>query len=395
MNLLPLFLANVLGVKTALIGVIEGVAQATASLLNIVSGRFSDKHQRRKWIAVAGYSISAVAKPLFYVATTWGVIAGARWADRAGKGIRTAPRDALVADSITERERGLAFGFERAADTAGATLGVIIALMVVWQGQAQEITLSAATFRTVVLYSLIPAGLAVLSLAIGAQDVTVTVPPVAATPAVRVLGKPFVIFMIIAGIFDLGNSSDTFLVLRSQERGISITGILAMLVTFNFVYALVSTPAGKLSDRLGRRRMLIVAWLLYALVYGGFAFATMSWHIWALYVVYGVHYGLSYGTAKAMIADLVPVAARGTAYGIYSAVLGILDLPASVIAGVLWQGVGSWPGFGAPAPFLFGGAVALLAAILMTVWTPEVTQPVSTDLSTPSRTCGAERRGNT
>ncbi len=370
LNLLPLFLANVLGVKTAIIGVIEGVAQATASLLSIISGWFSDKQRTRKWLAVAGYTISALSKPFFSITTSWGVIAAARWADRVGKGVRTAPRDALVADSIGEHERGLALGFARAADTAGAMCGVLIALGVVWHAQAPEAILGAATFRTVVLISLIPAVLAVVSLALGAHDVPVigqkTTPPL----AFHSLGKPFVIFMSIVSIFDLGNSSDAFLVLRAQERGLSVTGILGMLVAFNLVYSLVSTPAGRLSDRVGRQQMIISGWLLYAVTYLGFGLAQAAWQVWALYVVYGVYYGLAYGTAKAMIADLVPEALCGTAYGTYSAVLGVLDFPASVIAGILWQGVGSWAGFGAPAPFLFGGAMALLAALLMAVWMP-------------------------
>ena len=173
-NILPLFLSNVLGVKTNIIGLIEGVAEATASLLKVFSGWLSDRLGARKWLAVAGYALSACSKPFFYVANSWGAVAGVRWADRVGKGIRTAPRDALVADSIDERHRGLAFGFHRAADTGGAVLGLLIALGVVWLAQAGSTTLTRATFQTVVLISLIPAFLAVLSLAVGAQDVAVT-----------------------------------------------------------------------------------------------------------------------------------------------------------------------------------------------------------------------------
>jgi len=196
-NLLPLFLANVLGVRTAIIGMIEGVAEATASLLKVFSGWFSDQRRIRKWLAVVGYSISALSKPFFYVANSWGTIAAVRWVDRVGKGVRTAPRDALVADSISIPQRGLAFGFERAADTAGAMCGVCIALVVVWQVQAHETALDTSTFRTVVLISLIPAVLAVVSLAVGAQDVPVISKKTAPALAFRSLGKPFVIFMII------------------------------------------------------------------------------------------------------------------------------------------------------------------------------------------------------
>jgi MFS family permease len=372
LNIVPLFLANVLGVKTAVIGVIEGVAEATASLLKLFSGWLSDKLRARKWLAVAGYGLSAASKPFFYFADSWGTIAAVRWADRVGKGVRTAPRDALVADSTIDADRGLAFGFHRAADTAGATLGLLIALVVVWLAQSSAVNLGADTFRTVVLVSLLPAGLAVLTLAVLARDVPVTRSRTVPKLALRSLGKPFMVFMLIVAIFDLGNSSDAFLVLRAQERGVSVIGILGMLVIFNLVYTLVSTPAGWLSDRIGRRKLIVVGWLVYAAVYFGFALAQSVWQVWMLYVVYGLYYGLAYGTTRAMVADLVPESLRGTAYGTYSAAVGILDFPASVIAGVLWQGIGSWEGFGPSAPFLFGGVMALAAALLMTLWMPRV-----------------------
>lgn len=364
-NLLPLFLSNVLGVKTNIIGLIEGVAEATSSLLKLFSGWLSDRLRARKWLAVAGYGISALAKPFFYVATGWGAIAGARWVDRVGKGIRTAPRDALVADSVTPAQRGLAFGFHRAADTAGAVLGLAIALLVVWLAQSGSAGLTASTFRTLVLISLIPAALAVLTLALGARDVPVSGAAKAPSFGFKGLGRPFLLFMLIVGIFDLGNSSDAFLVLRAQERGLSVLGVLGMLITFNVIYTLISTPAGALSDRIGRRRLLIGGWLVYALIYLGFGLAQTAWHIWALYAVYGFYYGMAYGTAKALVADLVPANLRGTAFGTYNAVLGILDFPASVIAGVLWQGVGQWAGLGPSAPFIFGAATALIAAVAM------------------------------
>jgi MFS family permease len=364
-NLLPLFLANVLGVKTNIIGLIEGVAEATASLLKVFSGWLSDKLRARKWLAVSGYGFSALAKPFFYLANSWGVVAGVRWADRVGKGIRTAPRDALVADSIDERHRGLAFGFHRAADTGGAVLGLLIALGVIWWSQRGAADLTRATFQAVVLISLIPAFLAVLSLALGARDVDVKQVRDRPRISFRGLGKRFLLFMFIVGLFDLGNSSDAFLMLRAQERGLSVIGVLGMAVTFNLVYALLSTPAGSLSDRIGRRRVIIGGWLVYAAIYLGFGLARTGWHVWALYAMYGVYYGLAYGTTKAMVADIVPQELHGTAYGTYNAVLGILDFPASLIAGLLWQGVGAWAGFGPSAPFFFGGAMALIAALLM------------------------------
>lgn len=363
-NILPLFLSNVLGAGAGVIGLIEGIAEATASLLKVFSGWLSDRLMARKWLAVSGYALSALVKPVFYFADSWMAVLSARWADRIGKGIRTAPRDALVADSIEESQRGLAFGFHRAADTAGAVVGLLIATGVVWAAQSTSVALGHQTYQALVLVSLIPAALAVLSLAIGAKDV-----PIAGKrdrPAItfKGLGRSFLVFLVIVGLFDLGNSSDAFLVLRAQERGLSVVGILAMLVTFNLVYALVSTPAGSLSDRVGRAKVIVGGWLVYAAIYLGFALAATGWQIWVLYALYGVYYGLSYGTIKAMVADLVPVELRGTAYGTYSATMGMLDLPASLIAGLLWQGLGP------SAPFLFGAILAFAAALLMLLWRP-------------------------
>ena len=369
-NILPLFLANVLGVQTSIIGVIEGFAETTSSLLKIFSGWLSDKLRARKWLAVSGYALSAIVKPLFYFAATWEMVAGARWADRVGKGIRTAPRDALVADSIDAKQRGLAFGFNRAADTAGAMLGILIALGVVWFAQAGTVALHESTFRTLVLISIAPAFLAVLALALIARDVPIQGERAMPKFAFKSLGKPFMILMLIVCFFELGNSSDAFLVLRAQNLGMNVVGVLAMLVVFNFVYTLLSIPAGALSDRIGRRGIIIGGWLMYAIVYLGFALADNAWHVFALYAVYGIYYGVAYGTTKALVADLVPENLRGTAYGTYNAVLSIIGLPASVIAGVLWQGVGAWSGFGASAPFYFGAAMALLGTVMLAVWLP-------------------------
>lgn len=376
-NILPLFLSNVLGVKTNIIGIIEGVAETTSSLLKMFSGWLSDKIGGRKWLAVAGYGISAISKPFFYFANTWGWVAGARWGDRLGKGIRTAPRDALVADSIQEEHRGLAFGFHRAADTAGAMLGLMIALLVTWLLQREAILLSEKTFRTIVIISIVPAALAVLTLAIGVKETVKKNQHQLPKFAFKSLGKPFMTFMIIVAIFDLGNSSDAFLVLRAQERGLGILGILGMLISFNLIYTLVSAPAGALSDKIDRRKIIIIGWLVYAAIYLGFALAKTGVHVWLLYIVYGFYYGMAYGTSKAMVADLVPEALRGTAYGTYNGVLGILDLPASIIAGVLWQGAGSWQGFGASAPFYFGSGTALLAAVLMYIWQKSILKPAN------------------
>ena len=363
-NLIPLFLSNVLGVGTAVIGLIEGIAEATASLLKVFSGWLSDRLRARKWLAVTGYGISALAKPFFYFADSWTTVLAARWADRVGKGVRTAPRDALVADSIQKNQRGLAFGFHRAADTGGAVVGLLIAFGVVWAAQSNSVQLGQRTFQVIVLVSLVPAALAVLSLALGAKDVPITGQRSRPAITFRGLGKPFLVFLVIVGLFDLGNSSDAFLVLRAQERGLSVLGILGMLVTFNVVYAVLSTPAGSLSDRVGRRRVIIGGWLAYAAIYLSFALARSGWQVWVLYALYGVYYGLAYGTSKAMVADLVPAELRGTAYGTYNATLGLLDFPASLVAGLLWQGLGP------SAPFFFGAALALAASVLMILWKP-------------------------
>jgi MFS family permease len=374
-NLLPLFLAGVLGVKTGIIGLIEGVAETTASLLKVVSGWLSDRLGQRKWLAVSGYGLSTIAKPFFYFVTSWWGVLALRFADRVGKGVRTAPRDALVADSISEEHRGLAFGLHRAADTGGAMIGLLIALGVVWAAQSGAVGLERSTFQTVVLISFVPAVLAVLTLALGARDIEVsrekTVPGSApGASSLSVIKGPFKVFLFIVVLFTLGNSSDAFLILRAEERGLSVIGILAMVATFNGVYALVSGPAGALSDRVGRRRLIVGGWLMYGLIYLGFALVRSGWQVWALYTIYGVYYGMVEGTAKALVADLVAPERRGIGYGVYNATVGLTALPASLIAGLLWQGVGGWDGFGPGAPFLFGAVLALVAAALMWRWLP-------------------------
>lgn len=371
LNILPLFLSNILGVRTNIIGLIEGVAEATASILKLFSGWLSDKLGGRKWLAVTGYGLSALSKPFFYIAGSWGLIAGIRWADRVGKGMRTAPRDALVADSVTDETRGLAFGFHRAMDTAGALVGILIAVIVVWLSQRNTLDLSRSTFQTVVLISLLPAFLAVLSMIVVARDVPVKNQRSAPKFSLSSMGRPFGIFLAIVSIFTLGNSSDAFLVLRAQNLGVSVIGILVMLAVFNLIYSLVSTPAGSLSDKIGRRRLIIGGWLVYAAIYFGFALAQAVWQVWLFFVVYGLYYGMAYGSANALVADLVPENLRGTAYGTYHAVTGLLAFPSSLIAGILWEGAGAWNGFGPSAPFFFGGVMALIASFLMAFWMPK------------------------
>lgn len=365
-NMIPLFLANVLGVSTAIIGLIEGVAETTASLLKGFSGWLSDKMRARKRLAVAGYALSAFSKPFFYFAASWPWVLVLRFTDRVGKGIRTSPRDALIAESIDEHHRGLAFGLHRAGDTAGAMIGLIVALLVVLATQSQTLELSRDTFQALVLIGVIPALLAVLVLALGAKELRL---PSATVEQVKLsfgaLNPEFRFFLLVVAIFTLGNSSDAFLVLRAQERGLSVAGVLGMLITFNFVYAAFAGPLGSLSDRVGRKRLIIGGWLVYGLLYMGFALAADAAQIWLIYALYGLYYAAVEGTAKALVADLIPPQQRGTAYGFYNATVGLVALPASLLAGILWQGLGAWPGFGPAAPFLLGAALAFLAVAML------------------------------
>lgn len=364
--LIPLFLSNVLGVRMAFIGLIDGVAETTASLVKIYSGVLSDRLGRRKWLAVLGYGISTVAKPFLYIVTGWGGVMGVRFADRLGKGIRTAPRDALVASSTDETNRGFAFGLHRAGDTAGAFLGIAIAALIIYLTQTNEALLSVKTFRIAVLASIIPAVLGVIVLGLGAADLG---GPGKAAVGLRLslqgMDSRFKSFLFIVVLFTLGNSSDSFIILRAQERGLSVLQTMFMLMTFTTIYTMLSSPLGALSDRVGRRKLIIGGWLAYGLVYLGFALAQKGWQIWLLFGLYGIYYAATEGVAKALVADLVPDTQRGAAYGLFNAAIGITALPPSLLAGLLWQGAGTWAGFGAWAPFLFGAVLALFASLLL------------------------------
>lgn len=370
---LPFFLANVLGVKTVVIGLIEGLAETTASLVKILSGYVSDRLARRKWLTFAGYSLSAVSKPFLYFASSWGGVLGIRFTDRLGKGIRTAPRDALIADSSATAKRGASFGLHRAGDTAGAFVGLGIAAGIVYASQRGGLEMTRNTYQLLVLAGVIPAFLALVILAFFVRDV---IRPREQAGPVRVSLKGFSprfsVFLAIVVLFTLGNSSDAFLLLRAQDVGLSVLQVTLMLVLFNLVYAAISAPAGALSDRVGRRRLIVAGWTAYGLIYLGFALASASWQIWILYVSYGVYYGFVEGAAKALVADIVPAEKRGTAYGVYNAAVGLSAFPASLVAGILWQGLGRWEGLGASAPFYFGAALALAAVVLLVFWMPRV-----------------------
>jgi MFS family permease len=369
-SLLPLYLNNVLGARTATIGLIEGVAETTASVLKVFSGWLSDRLGRRKALAVAGYALSTIAKPFLLLATTPLWVFAVRFTDRFGKGIRTAPRDALVADSTPPSQRGLAFGVHRAGDTAGAVVGLLVALATV-TAASTGMRLELPVFQTLVLLCTVPAVLAVVVLAVFAREAPHAGPP---RQAPKLTLAPFDArfrrFLVVVLIFTLGNSSDAFLVLRAQQLGLSVAGVIGMMLCFNLVYTVVAGPAGSLSDRVGRRKLIVAGWLVYALIYLGFALATSTTHAWLLMTAYGLYYGLTEGVAKAYVADLVPAADRGTAYGVFNAAVGLAALPASLVAGVLWQGVGRWTGFGPSAPFYFGASLAVAAAALLVTMVP-------------------------
>ena len=363
-NLIPLFLSNVLGAGMAIVGMIEGLAETTASLMKIYSGGLSDKLGKRKVLTVIGYALSTISKPFLCFASTWHWVLGVRISDRLGKGIRTAPRDALVADSIDKKQRGLAFGIHRAGDTAGAFLGLAIAAVIIWLTQSSAQLLHQHTFQIIVLASIIPAVLAVVVLALGAKDVAVEGQAKFPVLSLKGMDNRYKIFMLVLILFTLGNSSDAFIILRGQERGLDVLQVIFMLMTFNLIYAMLSGPLGALSDKIGRRRLIIAGWIAYGLVYLGFALAHTGWQIWTLFSLYGIYYAATEGVAKALIADLVTPERRGTAYGLYNAAIGLTAFPASLIAGLLWQGAFGWKGFGAAAPFFFGAALALLAGML-------------------------------
>lgn len=363
-NLIPLFLYNVLGVQTSIIGLIDGIAETTASLVKIYSGALSDRLGKRKLITVLGYALSTLSKPFLFFATTWEWVLGVRFADRFGKGIRTAPRDALLADSTKANQRGLAFGLHRAGDTAGAFVGLGIAALIIWLTQSGISQLTRHTFQIIVLASIIPAVLAVIVLALGVNEVQAAKKDNHKLPSLswKSFDNRFRAFLVVVIIFTLGNSSDSFIVLRGQDRGLSVLQIIGMLMTFNAVYSLLAGPLGSLSDRIGRRKLILAGWTIYGLVYLGFALSRTGAQIWLLYGFYGVYYALTEGVAKALVADIVPQEQRGTAYGLFNAAIGFSALPASLIAGILWQVINP------AAPFVFGASLSILAGILLMTW---------------------------
>ncbi|HEY9167539.1 MAG TPA: MFS transporter [Candidatus Kryptonia bacterium] len=350
--LIPFFLTTTLGASPAVLGLIEGVAESTASLLKVVSGYISDKFKRRRILAIAGYSSSTFGKFLLYAANSWGIVFLGRVVDRLGKGIRTAPRDALIADSTDPSKRGMAFGLHRAFDTTGAAIGVVLAYYFLTQ--------YSGSFTRVFLWSIVPAIIGVILLFFAREKKIVSTDrPKPPSLHWKVLPGKLQLFLVVAFVFTLGNSSNTFLLLRATNLGFTPASAVLLYLVYNLVYGLVSYPAGKLSDRVGRKRLLVAGYTFYGLVYLGFALVSApgeAWMLWALFGLYGLYSGFTDGIEKALIADLAPADVRATAIGLHATILGIGLFPASFIAGELWQHIGP------AAAFYFGGGMGLVAA---------------------------------
>ncbi len=350
--LLPLFLTQILGAGVIFVGVIEGIAESLSSFLKLFSGWFSDRSQKRKGMILFGYSLASITRPLIGLATSPLDVLLLRSVDRVGKGVRTSPRDALLSQSCSPDERGKAFGFQRAMDHAGAMVGPLVASLLM--------TAVTDNLRTVFLLAFVPALFSLWILWRGVTEVPGA--PGASRPAFSVQwrgwDRRFKRFLLIITLFTLGNSSDAFLLLRAKEVGIHTAAIPILWFFFHLSKTLFSVPGGTLSDRLGRRGIMILAWALYGLVYLGFAFASQSFHIWALFFIYGLFFGLSEGTERAWVADLVDDPKRGMAYGVYHFFIGVAALPASLLLGLIWKAAGpQWA-------FSFGAALALIASLL-------------------------------
>ena len=352
---LPLFLANVLGAPVAAIGLIESLAEAAASFMKIGSGWLSDHVGRRKPLIAVGYTLSNLAKPILALTASWPAVLTLRLADRLGKGVRTAPRDALIAESASEAERGRSFGVHRALDTLGAAIGPFVAWLV--------LTLSPEAYRTIFLVSAIPGTLAIGFVIFAVRD-TRARPAAqrAVRPSFRGFSKPLIAFTAISAVFALANSSDALLILRAQDLGTPVALIPLMYVAFNLVGAALAGPFGARSDRVGRRRLLVFGFAGYALVYLGFALARSAVSPWLLFALYGIPYAATEGMTRAYVCDLAGPERRGTALGAYTFVLGMAALPSSALAGVLWDTVSPAAPFALSAVLMGGAALSLALA---------------------------------
>ena len=361
--LLPLFITNVLAAGPVAVGVVEGVADATGTVAKIGSGLLADRTGRRKALTAGGYLVANVARPFFFVMTAWPAAVAIRFIERVGKGMRTSARDALLADSLPEGEMGRGFGFLRAMDSLGAFGSLFIGLGVIWLVQGNGIRLEEHTFRTLVAIATVPGVLSVIVVLLLAKEVPARTRVGLDLVARAGLPRAFYGLTAVTALFTLANSSDAFLILRSQNVGGSTFLVVLMMTGFNLLYAAASRPLGGLSDRVGKKRLIIAGWLIYAAAYVGFARATSLWMIAALLVPYAIYYALTEGIGRALVADMVPSGSRGAAYGIYHGALGASALAASIIAGALYAVA---PGL----PFYLGAALALASAMLL-VLVPE------------------------
>jgi MFS family permease len=364
--LLPAFLTGTLRAGPAFLGVVEGLAETVAAVLKIASGRVSDRLARRKPLVVAGYSLSSVARPLVSLATLPAHVLAVRLADRVGKGVRSAPRDALVAQVVAPEDRGRAFGFQRAMDHAGAMVGPLL---------ASAALLATKDLRVVFALAAVPAALAVVTLVRGVrEEPRGAAPGLAATtpvaePTSRGVEPALLRYLGVLALFTLGNSSDAFLLLRAQEAGVALAAIPAVWSLHHLVKAVASTWGGALSDRAGRRLVILGGWGVYALAYAGFAAAASPAAITGLFAFYGLFHALTEGAERALVADLAGEATRGRAFGLFHAVTGATLLPASLITGLLWQR------FGAGVALGTGAGLAALAALGLLALVPEPGRP--------------------
>ncbi len=349
--IVPLFLTGVLGAPVSVVGIIEGIAEATASVLKAFSGWLSDRLRRRKWFVVAGYSFSTLSRIGLALSTRWLHVLAARFVDRFGKGTRTSARDALIADSTDATQRGAAFGFHRAMDTVGAIIGPLLAILF--------LKLLHEQYSLFFWLAAIPSAIGVLILVAFVREPVRRSTVVQALPkfSLSQFNRPFKLFLAVNVIFALGNSSDAFLILRARDSGFSVIGTVMLYVLFNIVYALFAFPLGKLADRWGAKPVLLLSFLMFSVIYAGVGVASGPF-LWGWFALYGVFMAMSEGIGKAYISVLVPAALRATALGIFYAVTGIVMFFASVIAGALWELVGSG------APFFYGAGLSLLAGIL-------------------------------
>ncbi|MFH1150955.1 MAG: MFS transporter [Actinomycetota bacterium] len=358
--LLPIFLSSVLGAGAVAIGLVEGVAEGTASVLKGFSGYISDRVGRRKTLILAGYGLSTFAKPFFAAAdTVWQVLV-VRFVDRVGKGLRTAPRDAMIAETTDPSIRGKAYSFHRAMDTLGAVVGPAIAFLLMWLLRGT----GNSAYRWVFLAAFVPGLVSVLIIVFAIREKRSGARAERPHLSLRGLGRDYRALMLVVALFMLGNSSDAFLLLRARSLGMQVYLIPLLWMAFNLVYSVAAVPCGMLSDRIGRKKPLLIGFILYGFIYVGFGFAHRLVYVWLLMGAYGVFYGLTHGVMSAYVADLAPPAMKGTAFGVYHTTDGISRLLASVIFGLIWQSSGT---YGPSAAFFFGAGMAVLAGIAL--WT--------------------------